>query len=63
MIATSATSAADLHKNRHKVIAKSFYRTLRAEGLSHEEIIHVSTALLDLVTTEIQETPAPIARR
>jgi hypothetical protein len=53
----------ELHRNRHKVLAKSFYRTLRAEGLSHEEVIEVSTALLDLVTTEIRETPAPVDRR
>ncbi len=62
-MASAQSSASDLHRNRHKVLAKSFYRTLRAEGLSHEEIIQLSTALLDLVTTEIRETPAPIARR
>ena len=62
MVAT-AYATSDLQNNRHKVLAKSFYRTLRAEGLSHEEIIQLSTALLDLVTTEIRETPAPVARR
>lgn len=62
-MASAQSSKPDLHQNRHKVLAKSFYRTLRAEGLSHEEIIQLSTALLDLVTTEIQETPAPVRRR
>ena len=62
-MAIAQSSNPDLHQNRHKVLAKSFYRTLRTEGLSHEEIIQLSTALLDLVTTEIQATPAPVRRR
>ena len=43
-----------LFKNRNRTVAKSFYRQLRAEGFSHEQIIELSTTLLDLVTNDMQ---------
>jgi hypothetical protein len=39
---------------RNKTVAKSFYRQLRNEGFTHEQIIDLSTRLLDLVTEDIR---------
>ena len=35
-------------------MARSFYRHLKAEGFSHEQIIELSSTLLDLVTSDMQ---------
>ena len=43
-----------LLKNRNQVVAKSFYRQLKSEGFSTEQIIELSTKLLDLVTEDIK---------
>ncbi len=59
MIASPITSPA-LLKTRNKAVAKSFYRQLRTEGFSHEEIIQLSTTLLGLVTDDLD---APQARQ
>lgn len=50
----STATTNTLERNRNKVIAKSFYRQLKTEGLSHEAIIELSTTLLDLVTEDIK---------
>ena len=55
-----APTPRDLVKNRNKVVAKSFYRQLRHEGFSHEQIIELSATLLDLVHSDLKE-PAPTA--
>lgn len=60
---TSAPNAAHLERHRNKVLAKTFYRHLRSEGLTHEQIIELSTELLDMVTNEMRETPTPAVRR
>ena len=44
-----------LARHRNRAVAKSFYRQLRSEGFSHEQIIELSTTLLDLVTQEMKE--------
>lgn len=49
------TNAPGLNRSRNKVVAKSFYRQLRSEGFSHEQIIDLSAALLDLVTEDMKE--------
>jgi hypothetical protein len=49
-----ATSNNSLLQNRNRAVAKSFYRQLRSEGFSHEQIIELSTTLLDLVTRDLQ---------
>lgn len=54
----SAHQHQELLRNRNKTVAKSFYRQLKTEGFSHEQIIELSTTLLDLVTEDIQ-TPTP----
>ncbi|MEO0603969.1 MAG: hypothetical protein AAF211_21205 [Myxococcota bacterium] len=46
-----------LLKNRNKAVAKSFFRQLKAEGFSHEQIIELSASLLDMVNDEMREQP------
>lgn len=43
-----------LLSHRNRSVAKSFYRQLRNEGFSHEQIIQLSTTLLDLVTEDMR---------
>jgi len=47
-----------LLNDRNRIVARSFYRHLKAEGFSHEQIIELSTTLLDLVTTDLQSQVA-----
>ena len=58
-------SAAHAHtgllNSRNKAVAKSFYRQLRAEGFSHEQIIELSATLLDLVNEDLQKPPVAAA--
>ena len=46
----------DLQRHRHQTVARSFYRQLRTEGFSPQEIIELSTNLLDLVTQDLRST-------
>jgi hypothetical protein len=48
-----------LENSRTKILAKSFYRHLRTEGLSHDQIIELSATLLDLVHSDLTPTAAP----
>lgn len=45
----------DLLRTRNRSVAKAFYRQLRTEGFTHQQIIEISTALLDQVTEELRE--------
>ncbi|MCB9689353.1 MAG: hypothetical protein H6738_03235 [Alphaproteobacteria bacterium] len=51
-------SSVGLLKNRNKAVAKSFYRQLKHEGFSHEQIIELSATLLSLVNEEMREKSA-----
>jgi len=51
-----------LYRRRNEIVARSFYRQLRSEGFSHEQIIELSTQLLDLVTTDLRDRPEPTAK-
>lgn len=51
-------SSVGLLKNRNKAVAKSFYRQLKHEGFSHEQIIELSATLLSLVNEEMREKGA-----
>lgn len=51
-----------LYQNRNKVVAKSFYRQLKSEGFTHEQIIELSTTLLALVTDDMAERPMAEAK-
>ncbi|MCB9677361.1 MAG: hypothetical protein H6737_19800 [Alphaproteobacteria bacterium] len=53
MVASNQTPDS-LLQNRNRAVAKSFYRQLRSEGFSHEQIIQLSTTLLDLVTEDMK---------
>ncbi|MEZ4321188.1 MAG: hypothetical protein R3F61_27180 [Myxococcota bacterium] len=53
----SAHTPDTLLENRNRTVAKSFYRQLRSEGFSHEQIIQLSTTLLDLVTEDMRPVP------
>lgn len=57
MVAAAASPAPTLLANRNRVVAKSFYRQLKTEGFSHEQIIDLSATLLDLVTDDMQNEP------
>jgi hypothetical protein len=50
----NSTSAPGLIEHRNKTVAKSLFRQLKEEGFSHQQIIELSTTLLDLVTTELR---------
>ena len=50
--------AASLLQNRNHTVARSFYRELRSEGFSHQQIIELSTTLLDLVTEDLRDEVA-----
>ena len=48
-----ASNPQALESNRNQIVAKSFYKELRREGFSHEQIIELSTTLLDFVTRDM----------
>ena len=43
----------NLMDDRNRTVARSFFQHLRREGFSHQEIIRLSTNLLDLVTDDL----------
>ncbi len=55
MVSAPPTSTG-LLKNRNKAVAKSFYRQLKHEGFSHEQIIELSATLLSLVNEDLRDT-------
>ena len=55
MTPSAAATAPALLRSRNKAVAKSFYRQLRTEGFSHEQIIELSATLLDLVNEDMRE--------
>ena len=50
--------ASSLLQNRNHTVARSFYRELKSEGFSHQQIIELSTTLLDLVTEDLRDEVA-----
>ena len=54
MINTQPVST-ELLRNRNKAVAKSFYRQLKTEGFSHEQIIELSATLLQLVNEDLSD--------
>jgi hypothetical protein len=55
LAATTASSNKTLLRSRNRTVAKSFYRQLKTEGFSHEQIIDLSATLLDLVTEDMKD--------
>lgn len=58
MVSTQSVST-DLIRSRNKAVAKSFYRQLKTEGFSHEQIIELSATLLDLVNQDLRDDRTP----
>ncbi|HHO54537.1 MAG TPA: hypothetical protein ENK18_27610 [Deltaproteobacteria bacterium] len=56
----TTTSTPELLRNRNKAVAKSFYRQLKSEGFSHDQIIELSATLLDLVNNDLHKEGPPI---
>lgn len=48
--------------DRNRVVARSFYRQLRSEGFTQQQIIELSTTLLDLVAEDLRGRGGPEAR-
>lgn len=49
----------NLLDHRNRTVARSFYRQLRSEGFTHQQVIELSTALLDLVTEDMARPANP----
>lgn len=49
------TTTDRLFRNRNQAVAKSFFRHLKSEGFTNEQIIELSTKLLDLVTEDLRD--------
>lgn len=56
----SPAAKQNLLDHRNKTVAKTFYRQLKTEGYSHQQIIDLSAQLIDLVTQEMR-VPQPTA--
>lgn len=49
----------ELLRHRNKSVAKTLYRQLRGEGFTHQQIIELSSNLLDQVTEDLRESNTP----
>jgi len=49
------TATDRLFRSRNNAVAKSFFRHLKSEGFTNEQIIELSTTLLDLVTEDLRD--------
>ena len=49
------TATDRLFRRRNQAVAKSFFRHLKSEGFTNEQIIELSTTLLDLVTEDLRD--------
>jgi hypothetical protein len=55
MHTSARTNEEELLRSRSRSVARSFYRQLRTEGFTHQQIIELSTTLLDFVTDDLRE--------
>lgn len=51
-----------LLRQRNTAVAKSLYRQLRSEGFTHQQIIELSSSLLDQVTEDLRDQACAEAR-
>lgn len=51
----SPANREELFQNRNRSVARAFYRQLRTEGFTHQQIIELSTTLLDFVTEDLRD--------
>ncbi len=54
MMREAATTPRAEHEKALKILAKSIFRELRANGYEPRELVALSTELLELVTSEIR---------
>jgi len=54
---TQPRYAANDWRRTRDILARSFYKELRTSGLTHQQVIELSTELLHLVTADIQGEP------
>ncbi len=52
---STSTTPDELFRNRNRSVARAFYRQLRNEGFTHQQIIELSTTLLDFVTEDLKD--------
>ncbi len=50
----TAETTASLVNRRNEALAKSLFRQLRAQGLTHEHILSLSGALIDQVSDDLR---------
>ena len=50
----TAESSAHLASRRNQTLAKSLFRQLRAQGLTHEQILSLSGDLIDQVSEDLK---------
>mgnify|MGYP000633909198 CR=1 FL=1 len=55
---TAQQTQGKLLRDRNRIVAQSFYRQLRTEGFTPEQVIDLSTTLLALVTEDMQGAEA-----
>ena len=58
MMNTAQQTQGKLLRDRNRIVAQSFYRQLRTEGFTPEQVIDLSTPLLALVTEDMQGAEA-----
>ncbi len=56
---TPSATSDELYRNRNRSVARAFYRQLRTEGFTHQQIIELSTTLLDFVTEDLRDRVDP----
>jgi hypothetical protein len=59
IVNSQPTPNEDLFRNRNRSVARAFYRQLRTEGFTHQQIIELSTTLLDFVTEDLRDRVEP----
>jgi hypothetical protein len=55
------TQTASADERGVKILAKSVYKQLKQSGASRAEIVGFTNAMLELITTEMRDGPAPSA--
>jgi hypothetical protein len=57
MMAQPKTEGTTSSERSAKILAKSFYRQLRENGYTHNQVVSMASELISLVTQEMRERP------
>lgn len=57
MTQPSASGNGSVNERSAKILAKSFYRQLRDNGYTHNQVVSMASELISLVTQDIRQTP------